>query len=356
VLAGLLLDRQAARPRPEALDTAQQAKAFAALIADRRGDVLLAQGKRRGPGCVPAAYKAMDAEWTTAAWSRRSSRLGARPQPAAPPLPGGQVMRRPSSLCLVGRGPGACGCWRGQAQADAVLESITAQIAGQVVWRQRRRRVPFALMPTARGEQFVVGRRSRCVAALSVQDGRRAVESQAGAKLTAGVGSDGRFAAVVTGTMSWWCWTGHAKSGASAWVRWSTTAPLVAGERVFVMGVDRAVQAYDAVDGRYLWELRRPGEPLTAVAARRLLAAFKDTLVVGQGPRLAGVDPTKGTVRWELPMWPTRAAPTRWSELADLVGPIRAHLATWSARAPSSRRSAVQRTARQPGLWSRLRA
>ena len=49
--------------------------------------------------------------------------------------------------------------------------------------------------------------------------------------------------------------------------RASTTAPLVAGERVFVLGVDRAVQAFDALDGRKLWTLQRPGDPLTLAQA-----------------------------------------------------------------------------------------
>ena len=63
-----------------------------------------------------------------------------------------------------------------------------------------------------------------------------------------------------------------------------TTAPLVAGERVFVLGVDRAVQAFDVLDGRKLWVMKRPGDPLT-LAQSGVLSAFKDTLVVGQGPR-----------------------------------------------------------------------
>jgi outer membrane protein assembly factor BamB len=41
------------------------------------------------------------------------------------------------------------------------------------------------------------------------------------------------------------------------------TAPLVAGERVFVVGVDRSVQAFDAATGRLLWVMRRPGDALT---------------------------------------------------------------------------------------------
>ena len=67
----------------------------------------------------------------------------------------------------------------------------------------------------------------------------------------------------------------------------------MAGERVFVVGVDRVVHAFDALDGRRLWTLQRPGDALT-LSQGGVLRPFKDTLLAGQGPRLAGVDPLKG--------------------------------------------------------------
>jgi outer membrane protein assembly factor BamB len=93
----------------------------------------------------------------------------------------------------------------------------------------------------------------------------------------------------------------------------------VAGERVFVMGVDRVVQAYDALDGHKIWTLARPGDALT-LAQPSVLAAFKDTLLVGQGARLVGVDPTRGGVRWEVPLATPRGT-NEVERLADLVGP-----------------------------------
>ena len=51
-----------------------------------------------------------------------------------------------------------------------------------------------------------------------------------------------------------------------------------------------------------------------------MLAPFKDTLLVGQGPKLAGLDPLRGSLRWEA----TLASPRGTNEierLADLVGP-----------------------------------
>ena len=97
------------------------------------------------------------------------------------------------------------------------------------------------------------------------------------------------------------------------------TPPLVAGERVFVKTVDRTVHAFDALDGRKLWTFQRPGDALTLGQAG-VLTSFKDTLVVGHGPRLLGVDPVRGTLRWEVPIASPRGT-NEVERLADLVGP-----------------------------------
>lgn len=59
-LAGLALDAKQADVALKALDAAK-APAFAGLVADRRGDVLLSQGKKdEAKAAYQAAYKAMD--------------------------------------------------------------------------------------------------------------------------------------------------------------------------------------------------------------------------------------------------------------------------------------------------------
>jgi predicted negative regulator of RcsB-dependent stress response len=63
--AGLLMDQKKFDEALKQLDAAQQGKAreFDALIADRRGDVLAAQGKRaEAVAAYQVAYKAMDAK------------------------------------------------------------------------------------------------------------------------------------------------------------------------------------------------------------------------------------------------------------------------------------------------------
>lgn len=200
------------------------------------------------------------------------------------------------------------------------LEAITPQIAGRQVWAARvDGGLPFVLMPAVRDGQFIVAGGDGSVVALNATDGREVWRGSAGARLTAAVGSDGRLAAVVTRDNELLVMD----RGVEAWRKrlgsLVSTAPLVAGERVFVMGVDRAVHAYDAQDGRYLWALQRPGEALT-LAQPGVLAAFKDTLLVGQGQRLTGVDPLRGTVRWEVGLANPRGT-NEVERVADLVGP-----------------------------------
>ena len=58
----------------------------------------------------------------------------------------------------------------------------------------------------------------------------------------------------------------------------SYTAPFVAGARVFVLGADRSVSAFDGATGRRLWTQARPGEPLV-LRQSGVMLAVADTLV-----------------------------------------------------------------------------
>ena len=203
------------------------------------------------------------------------------------------------------------------------LQPYAAEATLRLAWQQRIAPVSFPLVVAvnggASGATYTVAGGDGTVLALDAASGRELWRASARAKIAAGVGSDGRFAAVVTVDNE----LVVLEAGREAWRQRLparvASAPLVAGERVFAMGVDRVVHAFDAVDGRRLWTLQRPGEPLT-LSLPGVVAPFKDTLLVGQGPRLAGVDPTTGALRWEVAV----AAPRGTNEverLADLVGP-----------------------------------
>jgi predicted negative regulator of RcsB-dependent stress response len=85
--AGLLLDKKQYDEALKQLDAAQQGKPreFDALIADRRGDVLAAQGKKaESLAAYQAAYKAMDAKVDyRRLLEAKLTALGASPEAAA---------------------------------------------------------------------------------------------------------------------------------------------------------------------------------------------------------------------------------------------------------------------------------
>lgn len=212
------------------------------------------------------------------------------------------------------------GCASKERLQPAPLQAIKPQIAGRQVWQARLPdKIRFPLAMAATKGRFYAADDGGTVLALDAANGREVWRARVGDDLSAGVGSDGRWAAVVTrrnelvtleeGSERW-----RAKLGIRV-----VTAPLVAGERVFVVGVDRSVQAFDAQDGRLLWVFRRQGDALT-LAQASVLTAYQDTLLVGQGNRMIGLDPTKGTVRWETTVTLPRGT-NEIERLSDLVGP-----------------------------------
>lgn len=229
-------------------------------------------------------------------------------------------MRRASAFAvaaLVGALLAGCASTRPKPTPLDPLPSPTLSLRS--AWNTRIEAVQFPLNVAVNGKTFTLAGSDGSVLALDADTGRELWRANAGGKLSAGAGSDGRFAAVVTrdgdlvvfeqGQVKW-------RKALGARV---ATAPLVAGERVFVLGVDRGVRAFDALDGRRLWTMQRPGDPLTLSQAG-VLAPFKDTLVAGQGPRMVGIDPTVGTLRWDVPVGSPRGA-NEIERLADLVAP-----------------------------------
>lgn len=200
------------------------------------------------------------------------------------------------------------------------LEPIAAPIAVRSAWSQNVGSVQFPLTVAVNGNALTLAASDGNVIALEAESGKTLWRVDVGAKISAGVGSDGKVAAVVTRG-------GELVAVEAGRVKWRkplgvrvATAPLVAGGRVFVLGVDRAIQAFDANDGVKLWQVARPGDPLT-LAQTGVIAAFKNTLVAGQGPRMAGFDPVGPSLRWEVPLGSPRGA-NEVERLADLVGPV----------------------------------
>lgn len=168
------------------------------------------------------------------------------------------------------------------------------------------------------GNVVTVASSDGVVAAIDARTGGDVWRVALAEPLSAGVGSDGKAAAVVSRSSALIVLeAGHERWRQSLPTQ-VFTAPLVAGGRVFVLSADRSIAAYDLATGRKLWSQQRAGDPLVLRQAGVLLAVG-DTLVVGFSGRLVGLNPDNGSVRWEAPVASSRGT-NDVERLVELVG------------------------------------
>jgi len=247
------------------------------------------------------------------------------------------MMRSPSSSFVAGWVSAVFSGWRYPATVLALvllascsgganqpkpaqLKPLVPVVAVQQIWSARLGPVSFPMTVSASGNNLFAAASDGVVAAIDARTGRDIWRLNLVTPLAAGVGSDGRMAAVVTlgnelvaiveGREIW-----REKLTAQAY-----TAPFVAGGRIFVLTADRAVHAFDGNSGRKLWTQQRPTEPLVLRQAGVLLAVG-DTLVAGLAGRIAGLNPANGSLRWEVPIASPRGI-NDVERLVDLVGPV----------------------------------
>lgn len=178
----------------------------------------------------------------------------------------------------------------------------------------------MSLVVDVRGTAINLASADGVVAGIDARTGGDLWRLSLGEPLAAGVGSDGKWSAVVS--------RGNEvivlEAGRELWRRRLAsqvyTAPLVAGARVFVLGADRSIVAFDAKSGQRLWSQSRPGEPLV-LRQPGILTAVGDTLIAGLSGRLVGLNPDTGTVRWEAPLASPRGT-NDVERLVELVAPF----------------------------------
>jgi len=164
------------------------------------------------------------------------------------------------------------------------------------------------------GNTVVLASASGEVAAIDARTGGDVWRARLGVPLASGVGSDGRWSAVGAKSSEIIVLEGGREIWRKHLPAQAYTAPLVAGERIFVLAADRSVSAFDAATGRMLWRQQRPGEPLI-LRQGGVLMAVGDTLVAGLSGRLVGFNPDNGSVRWEAPL----ASPRGTNDVERLV-------------------------------------
>ena len=213
------------------------------------------------------------------------------------------------------------GCFGGVKKPQPTeLQPVTALVSVRQSWTQRIGPVNFPLDVGVSGNSVAVASDDGTVALLDAATGRDMWRLALKTPIAAGVGSDGKVLAVVTKDNE----VIAMQAGRELWRQKLTaqahTAPFVAGERVFVLAADRSVNAFDGQTGRKLWTQQRSSDPLV-LRQSGVMLAVGDTLVVGLAGRLAGMNPSNGSIQWEVPIATPRGI-NDIERLVDLVGSV----------------------------------
>jgi len=259
-----------------------------------------------------------------------------------------QVLRAPAAIVLVAL---LSGCFGGATKPQpAELQAVTALVSARQSWNTRVGQVNFPLQVSVSGDSVALASGDGTVALLDAQTGRDLWRVALNTPVAAGVGTDGKVAALVTKANE----VVALQDGREIWrqklVAQAFTAPFVAGGRVFVLAGDRSVNAFDGQTGRKLWTQQRPTEPLI-LRQSGVMLAVGDTLVVGLAGRLAGLNPDNGSIRWEAPIASPRGI-NDVERLVDLVGRVSRDGDTVCARAFQASIGCVN-AARGNLLWTK---
>ena len=230
------------------------------------------------------------------------------------------LLKSVSSVVLLATLAG-CSLWSGGSSkpVPADLGANVAVLGVRQAWTARIGNVgglPLDVHVT--GNVVTLASADGTVAALDARTGGDVWRVALTEPLSAGVGSDGKSAAVVTRANALVLLDAGREQWRQPLAAQVYTPPLVAGGRVFVLSADRSVAAFDGATGRKLWSQPRPGEPLILRQAGVMLAVG-DTLVVGFSGRLVGLNPDNGSVRWEAPVGSSRGT-NDVERLVELVG------------------------------------
>lgn len=176
------------------------------------------------------------------------------------------------------------------------------------------------LAPHVNGTTVTLASADGVVAAIDARTGGNIWELQLRESLAVGVGSDGRWTAVVSQSNELIVLEAGLEQWRQRLPAQVHTSPLVAGNRVFILAADRTVMAFDAANGNRLWIQPRPGDALI-LRQPGVLVSVGNSLLAGISGRLLNLNPDTGAIRWEVPLASPRGT-NDVERLVELVGPV----------------------------------
>jgi len=223
-------------------------------------------------------------------------------------------------VCLLVLVVGLVAC-AGPERPKPVDLGPNAQLIGiRSAWSSNIGAVTIPLQIQVVGGSVFVAASNGVIAAIDGNTGSDLWRTALGTSLSAGVGSDGHYVAVVSRENELITVVAGKETWRQKLNALTLTTPLVAGNRVFVLSTDRSVAAFDSATGRKLWQQQRSGDALV-LGQPGVLLAVGDTLVVGLGGRLVGMNPNNGNVRWEAAIANSRGT-NEVERLVDLVAGV----------------------------------
>lgn len=224
-----------------------------------------------------------------------------------------------SALAILG-GCSSLNPFSSSAPKPAPLAAFETKAELRSIWQQRvGASGGFVFHPVVVGADVYAAGHDGSV--IRVSDGGVVWRSNAGSRLSAGVGSDGRSVAVVStggelvvfdaanGTERW-----RAQVGAEV-----LAPPAVTASAVVVRASDHRILGFDIADGRQTWKYTRNTPALALRSTAGMIDDGRVAIIGFPGGKLVAVDTVNGAPLWELTVASPRGV-TELERVADIAG------------------------------------
>ncbi len=179
----------------------------------------------------------------------------------------------------------------------------------------------FVLSPTLVGDKLFVASADGTIACIDASNGKFIWRINAGAALTAGVGSDGKT--VVVGAQDGVVLAFDASNGKSRWKSQASSqllsSPAVGRGVVVLRSLDNRILALDSETGARRWFVQRPAPSLALQAAPGIVIAEDTAYLALPAGRLLALSIGTGVPRWESSIAEPRGA-TELERVVDVSG------------------------------------